>query len=257
MSADIEAVVFTKILKIAFILIGVSLLAIILQLAARRLSRRVTEQRVKTVLNLLNGIITAGSIGLLILLILPEVGVNIAPLLASAGIVGIAVGFGSQELVKNIISGIFLLSEDKVRVGDRVKINNNYEGILERMGLTNITLRDINGDLHIIPNGNVSIISNQTRDWSQAVLEIALPSKYKVDEMIGLISETAKKLHAEKEMAKIILDKPIVDALEDLGGGKMVIRALIRTNTKSQKVVSRRFRYLLKKTFEEKGLEFG
>src|SRR5690606_27520050 len=144
------------------------------------------QKRVVTLTDILSGILVIVIWTMFIMILLTKIGINIAPILASAGIIGLAVGFGAQELVRDFISGFFMLLDDQIRVGD-VAVINGTSGSVEKMELRTITLRDFSGVVHIFQNGKVNTLSNMTKGWSAMVFDIGVAHKEDVDNVTNWI----------------------------------------------------------------------
>ncbi|HSH30791.1 MAG TPA: mechanosensitive ion channel domain-containing protein, partial [Thiohalobacter sp.] len=195
---DWEVLVFTglRILLILILMWGLMLLA---RLGLRRLERRLVRpgqgadeslteasKRAETLIRLLRQGIRIVIWVVALLIILRELGVDIAPILASAGIVGLAVGFGAQNLVRDVIAGFFIILENQVRLGD-VAIINGTGGLVEAINFRTLVLRDLSGTVHVFPNGTITTLSNMTREWSGYVFDIGVAYKEDVDTVIGII----------------------------------------------------------------------
>lgn len=243
-----------KALRIALILLVSLFVYSVLRTMARRLAGKIPQKRLATILSLSYSLISLFVFGITALIVLREFNVDIAPILASAGIVGLAVGFGAQSLVRDLITGLFILTEDQVRLGDIVIVGDS-QGKVEKIGLQSLHLRDLSGALHLIPNSQVGKIINLTRDFSHADLQIGVSAKHPIDEVLKVISSVAKDV--QKEFKEEITTDPEILGVEEIAGGKLTVRVLIRTRPKKQFEIERRFLYLLKKAFEEKGLDFA
>lgn len=188
------------------------------------------------------------------MLVLMQVGVNVAPLIAGAGIVGLAVGFGAQELVRDVITGFFVLLENHIRKGD-VAIINGTGGLVETIGLRTITLRDLSGTVHVFQNGKISSLSNMTKEWSATVFDIGVAYKENTDEVAQVMREVAEGLRAEPEYAHKILEPMEVFGLDSFGDSSVVIKARLKTVPSEQWSVGREYRRRLKRSFDERGIE--
>ena len=186
--------------------------------------------------------------------ILSELGVNIGPLLASAGVVGIAIGFGAQSLVKDVITGTFILLEDAISVGDVVELGGR-KGLVEGMSIRSIRLRDLGGNVHLIPFGEVSAVLNMTKDYSFALMDIGVAYREDVDEVIGVLREIAAQMQADKEFGPLILEPLEVLGLDTFGDSAVNIRIRFKTLPIKQWIVKREFQRRMKRVFDEKGIE--
>ncbi|MEZ5667409.1 MAG: mechanosensitive ion channel [Alphaproteobacteria bacterium] len=212
------------------------------------------RRRVETLLPLLRNAagVIIGAVALLI--VLSEIGLDITPLLASAGVIGIAIGFGAQSLVKDVITGLFILMEDAVGVGDVVTVAG-YTGVVEEMSIRTIRLRDFAGNLHVIPFGVVDAATNMTRDFSYAVFEVGVSYDSDVDQVIACMHDVDAALREDAEIRANILEPIQVVGLDSFGDNAVVIKARIKTRPGQQWVVYRAYNRLLKIYFDERGIE--
>ena len=194
-------------------------------------------------------ILTAAS-----LMILESLGINIGPLLAGAGVVGLAVGFGAQSLVKDVISGFFILLENHMNVGDVVDIAGQA-GLIESINLRVTTLRDYSGNVHIIPNGQILVLTNMTKEFSRAVLEIGVAYKENIDEVMQVMKDVAGEMADDPDFSDRILRPMEMSGLDSFGDSSVNIKARIDTRPCEQWNVAREYRRRLKKAFDEKGIE--
>jgi moderate conductance mechanosensitive channel len=188
------------------------------------------------------------------LVILRELGVEIAPVLASAGVAGLAVGFGAQNLVRDIISGFFLILENQVRVGD-VAIINGTGGLVEQINLRTIVLRDLTGTVHVFPNGTVSTLANLTQVWSAHVFEIGVAYKEDTDRVVEVIRRVGRELKADETFGPLILEDMEVFGVDAFGDSAVVIKGRIKTTPIQQWTVGREFLRRVKKAFDAEGIE--
>jgi small conductance mechanosensitive channel len=211
------------------------------------------EQRGQTISQLLRSVgrVVLVALGLLLTL---NVFVNIAPLIAGAGILGLAVSFGAQSLVKDVISGFFFLVEGQFAVGDVIEIAGK-SGVVERMTLRVVMLRDTNGALHMIPNGQISTVSNLTRGWSRAVVDVGVAYGTDVDKALDIFRHEAAGLALDPAWRADLDGSPEVVGVNDLGDSQVTIRTLIRTHPGKQWAVGREFRRRIKNRLDHEGIE--
>lgn len=188
------------------------------------------------------------------LIILREIGVDIGPILASAGILGLAVGFGAQNLVRDVVSGFFILLENQIGVGD-VAVINGTGGLVEEVNIRTIVLRDAAGTVHVFPNGTISTLSNMTKDWSAMVFDIGVAYKEDTDRVSKIMIEVAEELRADGEFKDRILEPMELMGVDSFGDSAVVIKARLKTKPIQQWAVGREYRRRLKKAFDEKGVE--
>lgn len=188
------------------------------------------------------------------LMTLKAIGIDIGPLLAGAGVVGLAVGFGAQSLVKDVISGFFILLENHMNVGDVVTIAGEA-GLVESINLRVTTLRDLSGNVHIIPNGQIATVTNMTKEYSRAVLDIGVAYKENVDEVMRVMKDVGDELAKDPGFSGRILEPMEMLGVDSFGDSSVNIRARITTKPLEQWSVAREYRRRLKNTFDEKGIE--
>jgi small-conductance mechanosensitive channel len=188
------------------------------------------------------------------IMLLSKFAINIGPLLASAGILGLAIGFGAQELVRDYISGFFMLLEDQVRVGD-VAIVNGTGGLVEKIELRTIILRDFNGTVHITQNGKINTISNMTKEWSAMVFDVGVAYKEDVDQVIQIMKEVGDDLKNDPELGSNILEPIEVFGLDKFADSALVIKARLKTKPIMQWTTGREYRRRLKIAFDKQNIE--
>ena len=179
----------------------------------------------------------------------------IAPILASAGIVGLAVGFGAQELVRDFISGFFILLEDQLRTGDWAIINGT-EGLVEKIELRTVTLRDSSGVVHIFQNGKIDTLSNMTKEWSAIVLQIGIGYKEDTDNAVMLMQQVGDEMFNDPVYKEMMLEPVAISGVNDFADSAVIIRLVIKTKPMQQWAVGREYRRRLKKVFDAKNVEF-
>lgn len=188
--------------------------------------------------------------------VLGEIGVSIGPLVAGAGIAGLAVGFGAQALVKDIISGFFMLLENQFRVGDVISIAG-ATGTVEAINLRTTLLRDNEGRVHIVPNGTIAVVTNHTRDWARAVVDLPVPYKEDLDRCYAALQEVATEMEKDPVYARKLagsFEPPGVEKLQDT---TVLLRVMVRTRPHEQWSVTRELRRRIKKKFDERGLSLA
>lgn len=210
--------------------------------------------RVRTLLPMLRTVLT-GAIGItVVLIILSEIGVNVAPLLAGAGVVGLAIGFGSQTLVRDIITGIFLLAEDAVSVGDVVSLGG-LSGVVEQLSIRSIKLRALDGSVHIIPFSAVTTVTNMTRDFSQAVMDVSVAYHEDTDRVSEVLRDIGREMREDARWGAVIRDDLEIMGVHALADSGVVIRCRFKTEPMQRWNVQREFFRRMKKRFDEEGIE--
>lgn len=188
------------------------------------------------------------------MMILGQLGINFGPVLAAAGVVGVAVGFGSQKLVSDIISGFFILMEDQVRVGDVVQVGGKA-GLVERINLRTVVLRDLSGNVHFIRNSLIDVVTNMTKEFSFYVFDIGVAYREDVDEVISVIKEVDETMRQDETFKNLILAPIEVFGLDQFGDSALIIKARTKTLPIQQWNVGREFNRRLKKAFDARGIE--
>ena len=244
------------ILRIVIICAGAWLLNITSRRIFNKIFTKANEPRTRTVLQVIQNASSIVIAAMAILMLLSAFNINIMPLLASAGIVGFAIGFGSQSLIKDLISGLFLLTSDTFYEGDIIRIGV-IQGKVERVGIRAITIRDLDGVVHTIPNGTIGAVANMTREWSRANIDIGVSIEHDIDKVIKVFNDELNKLKEDERFTGFILGNPKVEGIEKIDGAKVVIKTLLKTNQAKKWELEREFNYRIKKRFEKDELKFA
>jgi small conductance mechanosensitive channel len=213
-----------------------------------------SEKRVETLIRLIRQAALIVLWVITILILLKEIGVDIGPILASAGIVGLAVGFGAQNLVRDFISGFFFILENQVRVGD-VAIVNGTGGLVERVNFRTIVLRDLGGIVHIFPNGTVTTLSNLTNDWSAYVFDIGVAYKENTDKVIEVMNRVGSEMKQDEIVGSFMLEEPEIFGVDKFDNSAVVIKGRIKTKPIRQWQVGREYLRRIKLAFDNAGIE--
>ncbi|HIB66460.1 MAG TPA: mechanosensitive ion channel family protein [Phycisphaerales bacterium] len=206
-------------------------------------------QRVSTIMGLLTQAVTLVTWGVTIVLVLDEVGMDVRPILAGAGVVGLAVGFGAQNLVRDFFSGFFIILENQYTLGDFVSINN-HSGIVEGVNFRTTVLRALDGTVHVIPNGEIKFVSNGSHGWSAAVLDVGVSYEEDVDRTMEIIRDVGHTLSQDKDWKDKIIEDVEVLGLDQFADSALVIKVRLKTLPLEQWGVAREFRRRLKKRFD-------
>lgn len=245
------------IILVAFILTRILLFSIE---KYRRLATPSTEngllsaraKRLETLTGIMKNVTTVVILLVTLFILLSEVGINIAPLLAGAGIAGIAIGFGAQSLVKDLFNGFMILTEDQFSVGDVIKVGES-QGQVERMTMRTVSLRDLDGRVHIIPNSEVNRVVVFSKDWSRMNLDLEVAYQTNMDEAFTVLQEVNKAFYkAHKDM---LLEEPQIMGVETLGANGITIKVVAKTLPLKQWDISRLYRKRVKETFDQAGIE--
>ena len=234
---------------------------------ARRVSRKVIEkveqsenvtshqkQRYHTLSSVILSFVKILSWILAVLWVLGELNVDYAPFLVAAGGISLAIGFGAQSLVKDIVSGFFILMEEQFALGDVVEIDGK-SGTIENISMRTVKFRSTDGVLHIIPNGSISRVSNSTHQWSRAVVKVGVSYDADADEVIEVLQGICSKMYEDPDWKEKFIAEPIAQGIIPLGDSAVVFRALAKTKPGEQWGVERQLQLRIKNTFDEKGIE--
>src|SRR5262249_28448736 len=183
-----------------------------------------------------------------------ELGYNISGVWASVGIAGLAVGFGAQSLVKDVISGFFILFEDQYGVGDVVKIGD-FSGVVEHMTLRSTVLRNLEGHVHVVPNGNIQNVTVMTKEWARAVLDVVVPHSENLSRVFQVLQNIGMKL--AQDWPDRVLEKPTVLGVEKIDDLGITIRCIVKTPPFKQADVVREWRLRVKEEFDRAGIGFA
>jgi small-conductance mechanosensitive channel len=210
-------------------------------------------QRAQTIGSLLKSITSGVIFTVVVIMAISELGYDIAPLIASAGILGVALGFGAQSLVKDFLSGIFMIFEDQYGVGDTVNLGE-ASGTVEAVSLRVTRLRDVDGTVWYVRNGEIQRVGNQSQNWSRSVLDIAVGYKEDVTRVRGILKEVAHDLWEDENYHDKIIEEPEVWGVQSVGPDSVVVRVTLKTMPQQQWNVSREMRERVKSRFDDEGI---
>ena len=250
-------------------IVGVLIIAFILTRLLKVVSRHVSNltrneklpsalraQQIRT----LSSVIYSGGVFIILFLaalqILPLLGINMGPLLASAGIAGVAIGFGAQTLVRDFINGFFILVENQYDIGDTIKIAG-VQGTVEHMTLRRTILRDADGTVHNVPSGQITIVSNLTRDWAQLALHISVAYKTDSDKVVNVLQDVGNELVSDPQFSDMIVARPQVPGIDKVSGDEIEYLMLVKTRPGMQDAVRRELRRRIKTCFEKNEIQPG
>ncbi|MFQ5854756.1 MAG: mechanosensitive ion channel family protein [Anaerolineae bacterium] len=248
-----------------FLIVALAMIAYYaLGMVTRRLSRLLAEQGdgleeereqyAETVSSIVRSTGVVVIITVAGIMILTELGLNVAPVLAGAGIVGLAVGFSAQTLVKDVISGLLILIERQFSVGDSIQVGG-IAGSVEKMTLRATFLRDVEGTRHVIPNGEIRILSNRSEGWAQAVVDIGIGYDDSIDHAMRVLQSVGEGLEVDPEFGGLLIDKPSVLGVQELGDSAVVLRMTAKTRPGKQFAVTRELRRRVKERFDAEGID--
>jgi len=231
----------------------------------RRIERRAAEpsqgledmdrrQRLKTLAAVCGAAFSAVVWAIASVYVLRRLGIDVTPIIASAGVVGLAVAFGAQTLIKDFLSGFFILLENQYRVGDVVDLGG-VSGAVEQITLRVTVLRDLQGVVHFVPNGMLSRVSNMTQGWSRVVLEVGVSYGSDLDRVLKVFEDALRKFRDDPAWRLRLLDDPVVSGVESLGESAVTVRGLVKTRPGAQWEVGRELRKRIKTRFDQEGIE--
>jgi moderate conductance mechanosensitive channel len=212
------------------------------------------SNRTRTLLNIMRNFLAVFFSLIALFLILSELGLNIAPLLAGAGVVGLAIGFGSQKLVQDIITGMFVLLGDTIRIGDVVEVASRV-GVVEEMTMRTVVLREYGGNVHTIPYSAIDTVTNYTKDFSYAVFEVGVAYRENVDQVMEVLREIGTELNRDDHFRRMILEPLEIAGVDRFADSAVIVKARLKTRPLKQWDVGREFNRRVKNRFDELGIE--
>lgn len=250
-------------------ILGVLIIAFILTRVLKLITRRIAHysktgtlpsgfraQQIRT----LSGVTYSMGVFIIVFLsamqILPLFGINMGPLLASAGVAGLAIGFGAQTLVKDVVTGFFVLIENQFEIGDTIKIADRT-GVVELMSLRRTILRDGDGSVHIIPNSSIAVVTNFTRDWTQIAMHVSVAYSEPSDKVTKLLQQVGDDLQNDPVLKDAIVGKPEVPGIEKISGQEVDYLMLVKTKPGQQYTISRELRRRIKACFQQNNVQPG
>lgn len=253
-------------LRILLIIILAIIVYRLFYLGAERVKRRVQardgvedsafDKRAKTLFDVITSAGLVVVVTAAVMMILQELGIQIGPVLASVGIVGLALGLGAQTLVGDVISGLFLLLEDQYRVGDAIEVNGTI-GTVEQMTLRVTSVRDVEGGLHFVPNGEIRMVANRSRDWSRALVDVGIAYEVEVGRAIATLEEIIQEMIDDPAVMPLLQDEPQVVGIEGLEDWQVRLRVTVKTLPGQHLEVQRYMRRRIRRVFMERGLELA
>lgn len=213
-----------------------------------------TAKRIRTLMNVLWTIVVGLIWFVATLTALGQIGVNVGPILAGAGVLGLAVGFGAQNLVKDLVSGFFLILENQVRVGD-VAIINGTGGLVEAITFRTIVLRDDGAVVHVFPNGSINTLANMTKDWSAYVIDMGVAYQEDTDRVVEVMRRVGEELRADPGYGSLMIEPIEIFGVDAFADSAVKIKARLKTLPLQQWNIGREYRRRLKKAFDAERIE--
>jgi moderate conductance mechanosensitive channel len=251
------------VIVIAVLLVVILLVRIVARRMRRLVDKKISDEkmvikkRTYTFTSVISNLIIVVSTVAAILVIADQVGISVTPLLAGAGVAGIVIGFGAQSLIKDLINGIFILLEQWYQMNDIVTIGDT-SGVVERFNLRTTVLRDLEGTLHFIPNGEISKLSNRTHTWSRALIEVGVHYKENIDRVVEILEEVFDELVNDKKYKGSILERPNIlgdGGVNELGDSAVKFTIICKVKPAEQWTISRQLRKRIKDKFDQVGIE--
>jgi moderate conductance mechanosensitive channel len=211
------------------------------------------QRRATTITGILTSLVTISVCFVATLMLLRELSIDVSPVLTTAGIAGLAVGFGAQNLVRDVISGFFLILEDQVRVGDLVRINNS-SGIVEQINLRTIVMRDDEGAVQVFPNGTISSLANLSKHYAYAVIEVRVAYSENIDRVIAIVREVGKSLEGDPDWRPFLLGPLEAAGVDSLANGFALLRVRFKTLPLNQGKVANEARHRLLAALVARGI---
>ncbi|MBC8387502.1 MAG: mechanosensitive ion channel family protein [Actinobacteria bacterium] len=254
-------------INIAIILAVLILIIIIVKIISRRIrklvekkisdDRIIIKKRTFTFTSVVSNLIIVIAVVAAALITADEIGINVTPLLAGAGVAGVVIGFGAQSLIKDLINGVFILLEQWFQVGDIVTIGDT-SGTVERLNLRTTVIRDIEGTVHYIPNGEITKLSNKTQLWSRAVVKVGVHYSEDTDRVVKVLEDVFDDLVNDKNYKRVILERPEIlgdGGISELGDSAVVFKIICKVKPGEQWTIARQMRKRIKDKFDEIGIE--
>jgi small-conductance mechanosensitive channel len=211
-------------------------------------------QRTRTIGTVLDNIVTWAIVGIASIIVLQELGVGVTAIIASAGIVGAALGFGAQNVVKDMLNGLFMVFEDQLGVGDVVDLGP-ASGIVENVGVRVTTLRDVNGTVWYVRNGEIMRVGNLSQGWARVVLDLAIPYEADVDEVQRILLQAATTMAESEQWRTKVLEAPAIWGLQSISADALVVRLVMKTVTSARDDAARALRREIKLALDAAGVQ--
>jgi len=251
------------VIVIAVLLIVIIVVRIIAGRMRRLVDKKISDEkmvikkRTYTFTSVVSNLIIVIASVAAILVIADQIGISVTPLLAGAGVAGIVIGFGAQSLIKDLINGTFILLEQWYQINDIITIGDT-SGVVERFNLRTTVIRDLEGTLHFIPNGEINKLSNRTHTWSRALVEVGVHYSENTDRVVEVLEEVFSELMNDKKYKKVILERPTIlgeGGVSKLGDSSVVFTVICKVKPAEQWTISRQLRKRIKDKFDKVGIE--
>jgi len=254
-------------INIVIVLAVFLIIIIVVRLVSRRIkklfSKKISDEKIEikkrtfTFTSVVSNLIIVSSAVFAALIIASELGIEITPILAGAGVMGIVIGFGAQSFVKDLINGSFMLFEQWFQIGDVITVGDT-SGTVEKFNLRTTVIRDIEGTVHYIPNGEITKLSNRTQLWSRALVEVGVHYKENTDRVVEVLENIFDDLMDDKEYKRVILERPKIlgdGGISELGDSAVVFKIICKVKAGNQWTIGRQIRKRIKDKFDQEGIE--
>ena len=212
------------------------------------------KQREDTLISILRTGLNVAIWAIAVTMVMSEFGINVGPLLAGAGVLGVALGFGAQSIVKDYLAGFFIIAENQYRVGDVLQVNQSIAGIVEQVTLRATVLRDLNGMVHHVPNGNIEVATNMTMEYAKVDLNIGVGYETDIDALEALINATGQKIYEDEKWKDIVLEAPSMLRVDEFADSAIIVKVVCKTAPIHQWEVKSEILRRLKKVFDKEGI---
>ncbi len=259
--------IWETLIRIAVVLVILAIIIVIVKIISKRLRKYAANKipdnkidirkRTYTINSVVSNAVVVASVSIALLIIAGELNIQITPILASAGVLGIVIGFGAQSLIKDIINGLFILFEQQYQVDDIVTIGDS-SGVVERVSLRTTVLRDLEGVVHYIPNGEIKAVGNRTQGWARALIEVGVHYSENIDKVVVVLEEVFDELLKDKKYRKFIIERPTIlgnGGVDDLADSAVMFKIICKVVPPNQWDIARQLRKRIKDKFDEKGIE--
>jgi moderate conductance mechanosensitive channel len=259
--------IWETLIRIGIVLVILIVLIVIVKVVSKKLRKYAANKisddkidirkRTYTINSVVSNAFIVASIAIALLIIAGELNIQITPVLASAGVLGIVIGFGAQSLIRDLINGLFILFEQQYQVDDIVTIGNQ-SGVVERVSLRTTVLRDLEGVVHYIPNGEIKTVGNRTQGWARALIEVGVHYSENTDKVIRVLEEVFDELLKDKKYKKYIIERPTIlgnGGVDDLADSAVMFKIICKVVPPNQWDIARQLRKRIKDKFDEKGIE--
>jgi len=233
------------------------------QIFRKIVNKKISDEKIEirkktyTVISVASNLVLVLGVLISALVVADILGINIIPVLTGAGVLGIVIGFGAQSLIKDIINGLFILMEQWFQVDDIITVGN-ISGVVEKFNLRTTVIRDLNGKVHFIPNGQISILGNFTSGWARAVVDVSVSYKESTERVIEVLEEVFDNFMKKKEYKKFILERPSIlgdGGIDALGDSSVIYKIVLKVKPPNQWTIERQLRKMIKSKFDEAGIE--